>query len=95
MRVLTALALASVLAVCNAQRGSINICKAPSGGVKRAPGTIHDDKVDNGKSINCTAPGVHCGSVANAGYGDGLNCGTVISAPTGWYRPRHTGGHWS
>jgi hypothetical protein len=59
--------------------GSYGICPAADV-LTAAHGTIHDDQ-DAG--LDCTQPNSHCGSTANAGYQDNLNCYTTIQAPTG------------
>ena len=55
-----------------------NICKPPSGGLRKA-GVITDDVLT---SLDCTLASSNC-SASNAGYGDDRNCGIRVYAPAG------------
>ena len=60
------------------QVGGTGICPAKSV-LTEAHGVLHDDEVGN---VDCSKNGGHCGSQANQGYGDNLNCFTTVGIPS-------------
>ena len=64
--------------------GGNGICPAASV-LTEAHGVLHDDDVGN---VDCAQPGANCGSQANQGYADNLNCYTPRPASRSASRSR-------